>query len=262
MKLFRRRNSTPEDEELAWQTEHSEFLDSLPIDIRNAAKHTTGNRKELENSKKAGCYYCLDIFEPTDIWEWIHSGESDEFPMCPYCGIDSVFGDASGYPVTKVFLREMNKYWFDGDGESVNKSMTKTYSQYSDKVLGVRNYEAEKDKFYAADFMNINTLYDFIWEVSEGESDFTPAGVAFLGEYFDFRNLAEQFTQNGRQLPPHGGGKSEKERIKYFVNYMNNIEPMEVSLFIAESHWEEGDKKDVKPSIDSLDERLLPPKEK
>lgn len=156
----------------------------------------------------------------------------------------------------------MNKYWFDGDGESVNKSMTKTYSQYSDKVLGVRNYEAEKDEFYAADFMNINTLYDFIWEVSEGESDFTPACVAFLGEYFDFRNLAEQFTQNGRQLPPHGGGKSEKERIKYFVNYMNNIEPMEVSLFIAESHWEEGDKKDVKPSIDSLDERLLPPKEK
>lgn len=30
----------------------------------------------------------------------------------PYCHIDSVIGDTSGFPITPEFLREMNKRWF------------------------------------------------------------------------------------------------------------------------------------------------------
>lgn len=166
----------------------------------------------------------------------------------------------SGYPVTKEFLREMNKYWFDGDGESVSSSVTNIFSRYEGKILGVRNYEAEKNEFVATDFINLDKLYDFIWEVSSGESDFTPAGIAFLNEYFDFTSLANEYRMNDKELPPHGEGRTEKKRIKLFVDYMKSIEPLEVTLFIAQSQGDGDEKKDHKPGLDNLDKRLLPPK--
>lgn len=125
--LFKRKNKISQDEEDAQlQIEHEEFLNNLPADIRNAAEHTTNNRKELNASSKCGCYYCLSIFKPSEIVEWITPEDLDEFPMCPYCGIDSVFGDASGYPVTKDFLRKMNKHWFGGDGEAISTQIRST----------------------------------------------------------------------------------------------------------------------------------------
>jgi hypothetical protein len=32
--------------------------------------------------------------------------------ICPRCGIDSVIGDESGYPVTREFLAAMKAHWF------------------------------------------------------------------------------------------------------------------------------------------------------
>jgi hypothetical protein len=32
--------------------------------------------------------------------------------MCPRCGIDSVLGDRSGFPISAEFLGEMHRYWF------------------------------------------------------------------------------------------------------------------------------------------------------
>lgn len=32
--------------------------------------------------------------------------------MCPYCGIDSILGDASEYEISKEVLEKLNKYWF------------------------------------------------------------------------------------------------------------------------------------------------------
>ena len=38
----------------------------------------------------------------------------DKMPtaVCPNCTVDSVIGDASGYPITKELLDDMNKKWF------------------------------------------------------------------------------------------------------------------------------------------------------
>ncbi len=38
----------------------------------------------------------------------------DEPPTaeCPFCHTDSVIGDASGFPITKDFLKKMKKRWF------------------------------------------------------------------------------------------------------------------------------------------------------
>lgn len=87
----------------------------MPKDIIEAHEHSINHRQEIEASKLCGCFDCLYTFSPSEITEWITSGPGDEFAMCPRCGIDSVIGDASGYPITDKFLREMNKYWFDGN---------------------------------------------------------------------------------------------------------------------------------------------------
>ena len=51
--------------------------------------------------------YC---FKPADILEWT---DDDQTALCPNCGIDSVIGDKSGYPVTDLdFLKQMHTYWF------------------------------------------------------------------------------------------------------------------------------------------------------
>lgn len=186
--------------------------------------------------------------------------QNEKLPKHPHYRTDSISGDVSGYPVTKDFLRVMKKHRFDGAGESVGSLIMSMFSRYDDKILGIRNYEADKDECAAIDFVNLDTLYDFIWEVSTGESDFTPAGVTFLNEYFDFTFLANEYRVNNKELPPYGEGKTEKRRIELFVDYMDSIEPMEVALFIAESQWSESNKKGVKPSLENLDNKLLPPK--
>jgi len=57
-----------------------------------------------------GCFYCLKIFKPNEITEWTDE-ESGVIAICPYCGADSVVGKNSGYPITKKFLKAMNKHW-------------------------------------------------------------------------------------------------------------------------------------------------------
>jgi hypothetical protein len=78
--------------------------------ILDAHTHTVRHRLELESSDKAGCFYCCEVYSPTEIEDWV---DNDDCALCPRCGIDSVIGAASGFPVTdKKFLKEMNEFWF------------------------------------------------------------------------------------------------------------------------------------------------------
>jgi hypothetical protein len=61
----------------------------------------------------------LQIFAPSEIVEWIP--DSKGTAICPYCGIDSVIGESSGYPITKGFLEEMNRYWFSVRSDGAGK---------------------------------------------------------------------------------------------------------------------------------------------
>lgn len=74
-----------------------------------AHKHSSNHRGELESSALCGCFYCLSIFRPSEIVEWI---DDDQTAICPKCPVDSVIGSASGFPVTKEFLKRMYDYWF------------------------------------------------------------------------------------------------------------------------------------------------------
>ena len=79
-------------------------------DFKQAHKFSANHQSQLLKDKKCGCFYCLHIFSPSEIIEWIK--DIDGTAICPYCGIDSVMGESSGHPITHSFLEEMNKYWF------------------------------------------------------------------------------------------------------------------------------------------------------
>jgi len=78
--------------------------------IISAHRFCINNKPMLIKDKKCGCFYCLSIFNPSEILEWIP--DTAGTALCPKCGIDSVIGKSSGYPITKEFLAEMNEYWF------------------------------------------------------------------------------------------------------------------------------------------------------
>ena len=78
-----------------------------------AHDHSSRNRKELTASDTCGCFYCLATFAPEAIQKWINErDQAGQTALCPFCGIDSVIGSASGFPITREFLSEMQAYWF------------------------------------------------------------------------------------------------------------------------------------------------------
>ena len=93
---------------------------------KDAHKHTSNHRAEIERSEECACYYCLKRYPPAEIRDWIdeHQVTRDEndkrvvgevlgqTARCPRCGIDSVLGDASGFALTDEFMRAMQRSWF------------------------------------------------------------------------------------------------------------------------------------------------------
>ena len=79
-------------------------------DVIAAHAFCSNNKPMLEKDTKCGCFYCLEIFNPAEISEWII--DSKGTAVCPYCGIDSVIGESSNYPITQEFLQAMKEYWF------------------------------------------------------------------------------------------------------------------------------------------------------
>jgi hypothetical protein len=96
--------------------------DKMPENIRNAHKFCSYNKYKLQKDNICGCFYCLNIFNPNEIEIWVD--ELGETAICPYCGIDSVIGESSGFPITIAFLKQMNKYWF---------KRTVSYDQFLEK---------------------------------------------------------------------------------------------------------------------------------
>ena len=75
-----------------------------------AHKYSINNRTQLLKDNVCGCFYCLKIFNPNIIEEWVE--DTDGIALCPFCGIDSVIGESSGFPITEEFLQEMYKRYF------------------------------------------------------------------------------------------------------------------------------------------------------
>ena len=80
--------------------------------VTRAHKFSSYHRISLMNDSVCGCFYCLKIFSPKEIVEW-WDDEKTGTAVCPYCCIDAIIGESSGYPITTEFLKAMNVRWFN-----------------------------------------------------------------------------------------------------------------------------------------------------
>lgn len=87
-------------------------------DYIEAHKYSNNHMEQLKKDKICGCFYCLKVFSPSEIVDWLiskdESNTADRFgtALCPYCCVDSVIGESSSYPITKEFLSKMKEHWF------------------------------------------------------------------------------------------------------------------------------------------------------
>jgi hypothetical protein len=73
-------------------------------------RHCTAHKDELRWSKIAGCFYCTSVFPATAVTQFL---ENERTALCLECMIDSVLGDATGFPIAPDFVAEMHQYWFE-----------------------------------------------------------------------------------------------------------------------------------------------------
>jgi hypothetical protein len=94
-------------------------------DVDRAHAHCSGHRTEVLASQTCGCFFCLATFAPSAITDWVDWPEGTpedrelelgKTALCPRCGIDSVIGSASGFPITLEFLSQMEIRWFNMRG--------------------------------------------------------------------------------------------------------------------------------------------------
>ncbi len=85
------------------------------FDLEKAHSYSNGHKPELEKDHVCGCFYCLEIYDPAEIKQWIFADNDCDrrgTAICAKCGVDSVIGESSGFPITREFLMEMHKKWF------------------------------------------------------------------------------------------------------------------------------------------------------
>ena len=91
-------------------------MEPTPDHIR-AHSRCLRHRSEILASDLCGCFGCLAVFPPAEIFRWLADGptEAEQTAWCPFCGWDKVIGSASGFPITAEFLTRMKQHWCGDD---------------------------------------------------------------------------------------------------------------------------------------------------
>lgn len=87
--------------------------------IKLASKLSFNNYNRLLDSKICGCYFCLSIYSPKEVFEF--SGGTDTSALCAYCGIDSILPENPEIELTKENLKQLQEYWFSASVKAQQK---------------------------------------------------------------------------------------------------------------------------------------------
>ena len=92
-------------------------------DLIKAHRSTFNNCYSLFVEQECVCVYCKERFSSSEIVDFSLSSKGTA--LCPYCGIDSVVGEFSGYDLSDNFIKAMHEYFFNNAGEYSNHFMTR-----------------------------------------------------------------------------------------------------------------------------------------
>ncbi|MCR5683763.1 MAG: helix-turn-helix domain-containing protein [Clostridiales bacterium] len=165
--------------------------------LLDAHRHTMNNRAELGASDLCGCIYCRQVFRPQIITKWVD--RDGNTALCPFCGIDSVIGSASGYALTEEFLAAMYERWFAPKTVPEPQDGGMTPGEFRDLLnrgLGraILKLEKEKDKQILQAVWQRMLLYPEKQTTGDGEE---ASYFARPHDEYD-RDLAARFDASGR----------------------------------------------------------------
>ncbi|MCF0113468.1 MAG: sel1 repeat family protein [Bacilli bacterium] len=104
------------------------------------ARHSKNNEIEILNSKRCGCFFCRGIYDARNVKDWSNDAGGAS-ALCPECGVDAVIGDASGVPLDKPLLKQMNQFYFGIDFMEKHPEAARVYCQrYLEKKVAHKEH--------------------------------------------------------------------------------------------------------------------------
>jgi len=80
---------------------------------RTAHKYSIRNWEALTSKEQmCGCFSCCRIFPSSELTDKLPEMDGQYTAWCHYCGVDSIIGESSGFPITEYFIKKMHDYWF------------------------------------------------------------------------------------------------------------------------------------------------------
>ena len=96
--------------------------------------HSIRHREEVEAARVCGCFYCLAVFPPSEIVDWVDEGEVTA--LCPRCGIDSVLSESTTISIDITLLIEMERHYFGLlSEEQLQEAVVRATESAGDHVL-------------------------------------------------------------------------------------------------------------------------------
>ncbi|MEK9157086.1 MAG: hypothetical protein AAB448_03075 [Patescibacteria group bacterium] len=92
-------------------------------------------------------------------------------------------------------------------------------------IMGYRNYKSEKNKFFEEDFEDAKNIGIFLEEVSNGESDLTNFGKAFLLKKLQETDIAQKVLDARK-------GPYDASSTRELVSLVEKMSPHETASFM------------------------------
>lgn len=72
------------------------------------------HRKNVLAADLCGCFYCLKLFPPSTIIEWVDFAADGvgQTALCPHCGVDAVVPSVPARPVSAELLATLHEQGF------------------------------------------------------------------------------------------------------------------------------------------------------
>ncbi len=83
------------------------------IDFEQLHTFSFMNEELIKQVKRCGCFYCLKMFNSSEIENWVKDGDT-RTALCPYCCVDSVLPESNDgtYELNEELLKKMYKKFF------------------------------------------------------------------------------------------------------------------------------------------------------